>query len=135
MAGKHEGGCLCGAIRYTVDGPMREIVACHCGQCRRQTGLYYAATDAPDSALEVRESGALAWYRSSPSARRGFCSVCGSALFWKSDGSDKISILAGSLDMPSGLRIASHIFVADKADFYDITDGLPQHSLEPRWRK
>ena len=123
----HTGGCLCGAVRYVAAGPLREVVFCHCSQCRRQTGLYYAATSVPLAALTVAPTAALAWYAASDSARRGFCKTCGSALFWQRNGADKISILAGSFDDPAALTPGYHICTAGRAGFYDIADGLPQH--------
>jgi hypothetical protein len=57
-----------------------------------------------------------------------FCRHCGSALFWKEHGSDSTSILAGAFDQPSRLKLAYHIYCADKADYYEITDGLPQYA-------
>ena len=126
MSEMHTGRCLCGEVRFGVRGRLRDLIACHCGQCRRQTGLYYAATNVSDDALEISEDGALKWFKSSDTARRGFCSNCGSALFWKRDGDGYTSILAGSLDEPTGLKISCHIYVADKGDFYEIADGLPQ---------
>lgn len=121
MDGVTKGSCACGGITLEVKGPLREVVACHCGQCRKQTGSYYMATNAPDSALSVKdENGLLRWYQSSQKAKRGFCSACGSALFWKHVDDDFTSILAGSIDGPTGLKIEKHIFVEDKGDFYDI---------------
>ena len=117
------GGCLCGAVRFTVAGPMRPVVACHCGQCRRATGNYVAATSAPRDA--VRVTGAVTWYASSDAARRGFCGICGSNLFWDGAGA-ALSIMAGALDDPTGLRLAGHIFCADKGDWYDISEGQRQ---------
>ena len=71
----------------------------------------------------------MAWYESTPgSVRRGFCPVCGGNLFWDRIGGPSLDIWAGSLDGPTGLRLAAHIYVADKGDYYDIADGLPQHS-------
>jgi hypothetical protein len=107
---------------------MREVVFCHCGQCRRQTGLYYAASNAMDADLTVEGADSVTWYASSDEARRGFCRHCGSALFWKYEGLDRTSIQAGSLDMPSRLTPGYHIFCADKGDFYEISDGLPQYA-------
>lgn len=131
MTAAHTGHCLCGAVSFRVTGRLREVVGCHCSQCRRQTGLYFAATDAHDADFELSDpQGALKWYRASPQARRGFCGNCGSVLFWKKDGSSKISILAGSFDQPSALNFGYHIYVADKGDFYEILDGLPQHPGE-----
>ena len=67
------------------------------------------------------------WFQSSPKVRRGFCSVCGSVLFWEPlDGHDFIAVAMGSFDAPTGTRLTKHIFVADKGDYYDIADGLPQ---------
>lgn len=128
MSAIHSGSCLCGSVRFAVKGDLREVVACHCRQCRKQSGHFYAATSAPDDRLEVRDGGALRWYRSSARARRGFCSNCGSALFWKFDGESSTSIVAGSFDEPAGLKLVCHIFVADKGDYYEIADGLPQYS-------
>ncbi len=120
------GHCLCGAVRYEVAGPLTDVHACHCGQCRRQSGHFVVAASARRADFTLNENGALKWFRSSDVAERGFCSECGSALFWR-DGGDEISINAGSLDQPTGLKLESHIFVADKADYYEIDDDLPKH--------
>ena len=121
-----KGSCNCSAIKWEVNGKLRDIVACHCSQCRKQSGLYYAATAADDADLKIIESGALKWYQSSPQAKRGFCSECGSALFWKHDTDDFTSILAGSIDGEIDVRIGKHICVEDKPDWYEIEDGKPQ---------
>jgi hypothetical protein len=100
----HTGSCLCGAVKFRVDGPLREIVFCHCGQCRKQTGLYYASTNAATKDLTVEGEDNITWYQSSDEGRRGFCKHCGSALFWKYRGREHISIhidpggLAGEAD-------------------------------------
>lgn len=124
----HQGGCLCGAVRYQVTGPLRPVVACHCSQCQRTSGHHVAATKAYLSDLSLQGAEAVTWYQASPTARRGFCKICGGQLFWQPVGGETISIFAGSLDQPSGLKLAEHIFVADKADYYQITDGLPQRA-------
>jgi hypothetical protein len=126
MSGRHSGGCLCGAVRYRVDGPLRPVVACHCRECRRQSGHYYAATQAPARAVEIEDAGTLTWYRSSAEAERGFCGRCGAALFFRVEERDVLSILAGSLDAPTGLRLAGHIFTGEKGGYYPLDDGLPQ---------
>jgi hypothetical protein len=127
---RHTGSCLCGAVRFTTRGSLRGVIYCHCSQCRRQTGHYYAATNVPDENIAIEGSESISWYRASSAARRGFCRTCGSAMFWKRDGSDYISVLAGSFDRPSGLEGAVHIFVADKGDYYAIADGLPMHDRQ-----
>jgi hypothetical protein len=113
-------------VRFATLGPLRGVIYCHCSQCRKQTGHHYAATNVPDGNIVIEGSESVSWYRSSPEAQRGFCRTCGSALFWKRDGSDYVSVLAGSFEQPSGLEGAEHIFVADKGDYYEITDTLPQ---------
>ncbi len=131
--GKHhapDGSCLCGGVAFTVSGPLRPIIACHCGQCRKQTGSFVAATQARAEDIVFSSAEPLRWFASSMEAERGFCSQCGSALFWRPQGRSTISIYAGALDGITGLAIEKHIFVADKPDWYEITDGKPQ---DPQW--
>lgn len=120
------GSCLCGSVRYRVTGPMRPVVTCHCGQCRKQSGHYVAATNCDTSRLELLSSEGLKWYRSSDFAERGFCENCGSSLFWRADGRGTTSIMAGTLDGETGLATVGHIMVAHKSDYYEITDDLPR---------
>lgn len=122
----HGGGCLCGAVRYQVTGPLRPVVYCHCTQCRRTTGHFLAATAARHRDFRLSSDAQLRWYESSDAARRGFCGHCGSTLFWQANGRDTISIAAGTLDGATNLTSACHIHVADKGDYYAIDDGVPQ---------
>jgi hypothetical protein len=126
MSEQHSGSCLCGEVSYTVDGPLREVLACHCTQCRKQSGHYFAATNAADDNITVKGAEHVKWFRASDTAKRGFCSQCGSTLFWKHDDHGYTSILAGSFDKPSGLKLTKHIFVADKGDYYEIGDDAEQ---------
>lgn len=126
MSEQHSGQCLCGAVRFTTKGALRGVVFCHCTQCRKQSGHYYAATNVADRCLEVQGEDQITWYAASRDARRGFCRTCGSALFWKHRELDYTSVLAGAFQEPSGLTGEAHIFVADKGDYYAIADGLPQ---------
>ena len=120
------GGCLCGAVRYRVNGALRPATACHCSQCRRMTGSFWMSTACADGDLEMIETRGLAWYQSSEVAQRGFCRECGSSLFWKRGDLDRTGITVGTIDGDSGVHIARHIFCADKGDYYEIADGLPQ---------
>lgn len=130
------GGCLCRDVRYQVNGPLRDVHACHCGQCQKTSGHYFAATAAATKDFTITKDDGLKWYKSSEQAERGFCAHCGSSLFWRMKGLDYISILAGSLDdKNTGLKTDIHIFVADKKDYYDLTDGLPQYDLYPEAEK
>ncbi|MFN7011471.1 MAG: GFA family protein [Allorhizobium sp.] len=127
MEEERTGHCLCGGVSFAVEGKVRPVVYCHCSQCRRQTGLHYAATEVPRDRLTVAGENLVSWYRASAAAERGFCSRCGSALFWRQDGNLNISILAGAFDPPSGLVGGYHIYCADRGDFYTINDDLPQY--------
>lgn len=124
----HTGSCLCGAVRIEVEGDLKAPDACHCSQCRKQSGHYWASTNVPRAALVVRGDNNLSWYGSSDKVRRGFCSVCGSALFWDPAGHDFIAVGMGTFDKPTGAHLEKHIFTADKGDYYEIADGLPQHA-------
>lgn len=117
------GSCLCGSVQYEVRGHLRPVVFCHCAQCRKSSGHHVAATSANRNTIRI--SGEVQWYRSSATARRGFCPTCGSNLFWDGLG-ENMSIMAGTLDNTEGLKAVGHIFVADKADYVDLSDGLPQ---------
>lgn len=119
------GGCLCGAISYTVDGRLREVINCHCGQCRRFHGHFAAYTAAPRSKVTIQDQDKqLKWYASSEKARRGFCGRCGSSLFWDEYRSELLRITAGSLDQPTGLQTTTHIYTADHGDYYVLADEL-----------
>jgi hypothetical protein len=120
------GRCLCGGVRFEVHGPLRPIIYCHCTMCRRASGHFDAATACASEDLRLLSAQPLRWYQSSAVARRGFCGTCGSQLFWERLESGRTSIWAGTLDLPTGLKASEHIYVGDKGDYYEITDGLPQ---------
>lgn len=121
------GSCLCGAVSFTVTGDLPGPDACHCTQCRKHSGHYFASTDVARAALAIRGEEHVHWYQSSAKVRRGFCARCGSSLFWDPIFKDRIGIAMGAFDSPTATQLAIHIFVAEKGDYYDITDGLPQH--------
>ena len=123
----HTGSCLCGAVSFETTGPLKAPDACHCSQCRKQSGHYWASTDVPRSTTTISGEDKVTWFRSSDKVRRGFCSTCGSVLFWEPIGQDRIAIAMGAFDKPTGTRLEMHIFTTDKGDYYDIADGLPQH--------
>lgn len=120
------GGCFCGAVRYEVMGPLRDVVNCHCSQCAKFNGNFGAHSKALKSKIIITKDEDLSWYKISDTARRGFCRECGSGLFWDHIEQDTLGIVAGSLDSPTNLRTIGHIFVEDKSDFYEITDDIQQ---------
>jgi len=120
------GRCNCGAVSFVAKGPFRPAKACHCKTCRRQSGHFLAATQIDEADLAVSGEETLTWYGASEKAIRGFCRTCGAHLFWRTHRSERVSILMGCLDEPTGIRLFDHIFVDEKGDYYDIVDTLPQ---------
>jgi hypothetical protein len=123
----HKGSCLCGAVSFEVNADLPPPDACHCTQCRKQSGHYFVSTDLPRSQVSILGAEKVTWFRSSEKVRRGFCSTCGSPLFWDPIHKDFIGIAMGAFDKPTDTKLRIHIFVAEKGDYYEITDGLPQN--------
>lgn len=123
------GSCLCGSVRYEIRGPLGPVTHCHCSQCRKIHGAAfgtYARVDRADFTLTSGESD-IRSYPSSPGVLRTFCRQCGSTLqFLRESRPDSFSLAIGTLDDDPGVRPLHHIFVASKAPWFDITDGLPQ---------
>lgn len=122
-----KGSCLCGGVRFQVIGNLGAPDACHCAQCRKQSGHFFASTNVVRSALTIEGQENVSWYQSSAKVRRGFCSRCGSTLFWDPPARDWIAIAMGAFDGHTGTHLEKHIFVAEKGDYYEISDGLPQN--------
>lgn len=126
LAGKKHmlsGSCNCQAVQFTVAAKDR-VTACHCGQCRKQTGHYWVSGQAAATDFDI--SGDVTWYAASESAQRGFCPICGCFLFWKHNDEDMMSFSMGVIDGPTGLSLQRHIFTGDKGDYYDLADDLPK---------
>jgi hypothetical protein len=114
------GGCLCEGVRYRTMGVLRNVINCFCSQCQKTSGHHFAATSCSLDRFELLDDSTLDWYEASSEARRGFCNRCGSSLFWQRNGADSISITAGTLDRPTGLKTVSNIFVEDMSDYHDL---------------
>jgi hypothetical protein len=132
---KTNGRCLCGQVQFEIHGALRGIVNCHCSKCRKFHGNYGAYTSVKVENLKITEKTTLKWYKSptdeTADVHRGFCSECGSSLFWHPKDRPTIAIAAGSLDSPTNLKTIGHIWCSQKADFYKIEDDLPQY--DERW--
>ncbi|MEA2332817.1 MAG: hypothetical protein QOH58_2955 [Thermoleophilaceae bacterium] len=121
------GRCLCGAVAFEVDGPLRDVLICHCVECRRWHGHVCAATAARREQLRFVADAGLRWIDSPQSdahARRGFCGECGSSLFWDAPDRQTISIAAGTLDAPTGLSTVAQVHTAQAGDYYEVDAGL-----------
>lgn len=123
----HTGSCLCGAVRFEVQGELEPADACHCTQCRKTSGHYWVSTNVERSSLVIHGEEHVRWFFSSEKVRRGFCDTCGASLFWDPTHKNKVSIAMGAFEQPTDTKMRIHIFVADKGDYYEITDGLPQN--------
>lgn len=130
----YSGQCLCGQVRYEIDGPIRDVIACHCVQCRRASGHFVAATAARPEHLTITKDDGLSWYEGTAHIRRGFCRDCGSTLFFDHGKDYPTGIAAGSLDVSDGVTIAAHIWTDEAGSYYEIADAAPQFT-STEWRE
>ncbi len=128
-AARATGGCLCGAVRYELHGALRDVIVCHCVECRRSHGTSGAYTAVAREQLTLADPQAqLRWFpgpQSVTGGERGFCATCGSSLFWSAPERPTISISAGTLDGATGLRTSGHIWDEQRAD-WETLDDLPR---------
>ncbi|HLJ37886.1 MAG TPA: GFA family protein [Steroidobacteraceae bacterium] len=124
-----EGGCLCGAVRYRIDRPVRNPCFCHCASCRRATGAPMVPWGTCDrEALHVVR-GRLSEFRSSAEVSRGFCARCGTSLTYRHEArAGEIDVTLSTLDDPTLLPPRMHVWVADRLPWMVIADDLPQHA-------
>jgi hypothetical protein len=111
-----EGNCPCGAVRFTIDGPIRDVIVCHCDACRRATGGPWPASAARRRDLTVANNAALVWERAAVSefgASRGRCRDCHTVVFWDAPERETVSFGAALLADGGQLTIAAHIWVPD----------------------
>ncbi len=123
------GSCMCGSVAIEIEGELEhDPEACHCVECRKHSGSFLTGVNVRKTALAIRGEKKVGWYRSSEKVERGFCTVCGSTLFWKPDieGYEWISVAGGLFDQPLGRKLSKHTFVGEKGDYYDIADGVTQ---------
>jgi hypothetical protein len=126
------GSCLCGGVKFAINGPLLRPLHCHCSRCRKQHGAAFR------SRVRVRIEDfkwlqgeeLVRFYESSPGFHRGFCGSCGSPIVNKSDQAE-FGVPLGVLDDDPGVRAELHCFVADKAPWFDITDDLPRYDGYP----
>jgi hypothetical protein len=125
----YSGGCLCGAVRYTVQGPVLHLCYCHCNSCRRAAGAPMVAWGTITLGQFRLVHGALTEYRSSAPVERGFCGLCGTGITYRhSERAEDIDVALATLDEPQRLAAEAHVWVADKLPWMQISDGLPQHA-------
>lgn len=118
------GRCLCGSIRYAVRGELEDVTNCHCERCRQFTGHHMAATSARQEDLTIDDADRLLrWFFPVPEAGYGFCSRCGSSLFWQSTADPvRRSICAGTLNTPTGLKTSQAWWISQASDYHSRPD-------------
>jgi hypothetical protein len=128
------GSCLCGEVRYAINGKLTGALNCHCSMCRKAHGAAFrsrARVNAADFKW-VKGEALITWFESSPGNHRGFCSRCGSPLLSRFDQNQTVyGLPLGALDDDPGVKPAVHVYVASKAPWHDITDTLPQFAELP----
>ncbi|MBX5460861.1 MAG: GFA family protein [Steroidobacteraceae bacterium] len=128
-----QAACLCGTVRYEIEGPFSSMLNCHCSMCRKHHGAPFATFAA--AALEgfrwLSGEEKLTHYKSSPNGTRSFCSVCGSVAPLLMRDAGTVLVPAGPLEGDPGIRPQGHMFVGSKAPWYTISDSLPQHEAYP----
>lgn len=130
----HKGSCLCGAVKYEIDGELGPIVYCHCSRCRKANGSAFAAVSpvASSDFHIVKGQEHLRSYRSASGVHRVFCGICGSPIIGKRESlSETVRVRIGTLDTPSYAKVSAHIFVNSKAEWDNIHDDAPQYQERP----
>ncbi|TWS99653.1 GFA family protein [Reyranella sp. CPCC 100927] len=124
------GGCQCGAVRYRLTAPATWTGYCHCRMCQRAHGAPAVVWLTVPSDGIVFDRGAPQWYRSSPEAERGFCTMCGSPLAWRpvaTRGDDPgIDIAATTLDDSTAVAPQMHLWCDSAMPWLAIDDHLPR---------
>ena len=120
-------------MKYTITEKIGTVTNCHCQECRKAHGAAFATiTRVNVNAFKLTAGkGQLTAYESSPGKKRYFCSKCGSPIYSHKDGQDFNVVRLGALDDDPGVKPARHIFVSDKAPWYDIDARLPQYAQWP----
>jgi hypothetical protein len=125
------GQCLCGSLAFTVNGPLRDVIDCHCHRCRRWTGHHMAATQTAHENIRFADDAALRWFAPEPTVEYGFCRQCGSSMFWRVVGAATWSICAGAFNPPTGLRTSSAWWLSEASDYFDPSAGVVErHQTE-----
>ncbi|MGI9482974.1 MAG: GFA family protein [Hyphomicrobiales bacterium] len=127
----HEGGCLCGAVRYAFCGAPTYQGNCHCRSCQRATGASFVTwVGVKPEDLQVTK-GEITECETSPGVQRGFCGKCGSSLTYGGDDWTDIGIIAVSLDDPSFVAPESNVYLDHKQPWVIIDDSLRLYDKLP----
>ena len=127
----YTGSCLCGGIKYEIQGELEPIQICHCSQCRKAQGAAIVTNIPVSTSAFTLKSGIdlMSEFESSPGKQRIFCKVCGSPIYSKRvDLPDVIRVRAGTIDGALRTKPVAHFYVESKANWFEINDSLPKYS-------
>ena len=126
----HEGGCLCGAVRWRANGAPLRVAHCHCEMCRRTSGAAFVTGAVFPADAISWEAGKPRLFQSSSDARRGFCTRCGSWLSWHFR-DERIMMTVGTFDRPESVQPEMHTMAEAQLSWLKLDDGLPRHARWP----
>lgn len=118
MSTPRAGRCHCGAVTVTVPATAAGVIACHCDDCQRLHGNFFAFVAAPSAEVSWGGEEHVRWYESSPKARRAFCDRCGSRLAKEAYGSGRTLVSMGLFGPETGLHLQRHLYADHHPDWY-----------------
>ena len=127
----HDGGCMCGAVRYRLHGPFTYSANCHCRSCQRAVGAGFATFSAVGPENFEFTKGEITIYESSPGIQRGFCNQCGTSLTYAGDGWTDIAVLSATLDDPGSAVPTSNVYLDHKQPWVALDDKLKKFATFP----
>jgi len=132
MSDHHEGGCLCGDIRYQFSGPPQGVYHCHCTVCRRASAGAFVTWVGVDAENACLTQGAVKIHASSEDGRRGFCPTCGAQIsfFFESE-PGTLYFTVGTLDDADVVAPEGHAHTGETVRWLHIDDGLPEYAANP----
>lgn len=128
---EHEGGCLCGAVRYVIRGAPTYAGHCHCRSCQRAIGAGFVTwVGVRPENFEIGK-GEITFCATSPGVQRGFCGRCGSSLTFAGDGWTDIGVTAASLDDPTVAKPESNVYLDHRQPWIVLDDSLRSYDRLP----
>ncbi len=128
---QHEGGCMCGAVRYRLTQPFTYSAHCHCRSCQRAVGAGYVTYTgiAPENFEIIK--GEMTIYNSSPGVNRGFCKACGTSLSYSGDDWTDYAIMTATLDDPSVAKPSADVYTSEKQPWVTLDSSLKSYPEFP----
>ena len=127
---KHiNGGCFCAAVRFSAQLPSKWCAHCHCSMCRKTHGAGYVTwVGFEQEQISMTHGGELVtWFDSSPGAQRGFCSKCGSSIFFRSERwAGELHVALGCIDDQLDRDPQANVFFDQHVDWMPVDEQLKQ---------